>query len=357
MILCKFLDELNQFVSLTSKDIMTSLNEYPLKSPPTFSFVIPFMNEEAVLPELLTRMTQLMADINDQSEVVLIDDGSRDKSAEIIAVHALQDPRVKLIRLSRNFGHQIAVTAGLDAVKGQAIIIMDADLQDPPEVVHDLIEKWREGFEIVHAQRQVREGETIFKRLSANLFYRMFSKLSSVDIPRNVGDFRLIDERVLQAIRSMPERDRFLRGMFAWVGFRQTLVQFDRAERLAGETKYPLKKMLRLAMDGVVSFSDAPLRLALWLGAIVSFGAIGYGMYILALALFTDVLIAGWASTIVILSFLSGVNLLISGLIGLYVGRIHTESKQRPLYFVSETIGLTEVVQISEPKRAFHGQR
>lgn len=323
-----------------------------MKSSVTYSFVVPFMNEEAILPALLNRMKTLLDKIDGPSEVVFVDDGSRDQGAAIVAECASHDPRIKMIRLSRNFGHQVAVTAGLNAVGGKAVIIMDADLQDPPEVVHELIAKWKEGYEIVHAQRQVREGETRFKKVTASLFYRLLARLSSVDIPRDVGDFRLVDAKVVQAIKSMPERDRFLRGMFAWVGFRQALVQFDRPERAAGETKYPFKKMLRLAMDGVVGFSDAPLRLALWLGAFVSLGAMAYGAYIFIMAIFTDVLIDGWASTIVILSFLSGMNLLISGVIGLYVGRIHNESKQRPLYFIAESIGVADVAKMPNPKRA-----
>ena len=323
-----------------------------MQSDITYSFVIPFMNEEAVLPALLGQITMLMDEVDAPSEVVLVDDGSRDQSASIVAEHIAKDLRIKMIRLSRNFGHQIAVTAGLDAAQGAAVIIMDADLQDPPNVVHELIEKWQEGYEIVHAQRRAREGETYFKKITASLFYRLLGRLSSVAIPRDVGDFRLVDAKVVAAIKSMPEQDRFLRGMFAWVGFRQTVVQFDRPERAAGETKYPLKKMLRFAMDGVISFSDAPLRLALWLGALVSFSAIAYGSYILAVALFAGDFIDGWASTIVILSFLSGMNLLISGVIGLYVGRIHNESKQRPLYLISESVGLINKVQKPIPTRA-----
>ncbi|MCK0138491.1 glycosyltransferase family 2 protein [Aliiroseovarius sp. F47248L] len=326
-----------------------------MKSSVTYSFVVPFMNEEAILPALLDRITTLIDKIDGHSEIVFVDDGSRDQGPAIVAEYAARDPRIKMIRLSRNFGHQIAVTAGLNTVEGKAVIIMDADLQDPPEIVHELIAKWKEGYEIVHAQRRAREGETRFKKLTASLFYRLLARLSSVDIPRDVGDFRLVDAKVIQAIKSMPERDRFLRGMFAWVGFRQTLVQFDRPERAAGVSKYPLKKMVRLAMDGVVGFSDAPLRLALWLGALVSLGAMTYGAYIFIMALFTDELIDGWASTIVILSFLSGMNLLISGVIGLYVGRIHNESKQRPLYFISESIGVANVVQMPNPKRVSHG--
>lgn len=321
----------------------------------TFSFVIPFLNEEKVLVGLLVRMTDLMGALDEPCEVVFVDDGSRDAGPAIIAAAARRDPRIKLIRLSRNFGHQIAVTAGLNVVRGRATIIMDADLQDPPEVVHDLVARWTDGYEIVHAQRRAREGETRFKKMSANLYYRLLSRLSSVEIPRDVGDFRLVDAKVVEAIRSMPERDRYLRGMFAWVGFRQTIVQFDRPQRFAGETKYPLKKMMRLAVDGVIGFSDAPLRLALWLGTLVSLGAMTYGIYILAMALFTGGLIPGWASTIVVLSFLSGMNLLISGVIGMYIGRIHNESKERPLYFISESIGISEAARTPQSVLVSHG--
>lgn len=307
-----------------------------------YSFIIPIMNEEEVLPVLLVELDKLLEKTDGNSEVILIDDGSQDGSATIIVEKIRQDQRYKLIRLSRNFGHQVAVTAGLDVANGQATIIMDADLQDPPDVALELIEKWQEGYEIVYAQRNRREGETWFKKTSAKLFYKLLSRLSSVEIPQDVGDFRLVDKKVVDAIKSMPERDRFLRGMFAWVGYKQTFVKFDRPERTLGTTKYPLKKMIRLAVDGVVGFSDVPLRLAFWLGAVVSISAMLYGIYIACLAIFTDELIQGWASTIVVLSLLSGVNLLISGIIGLYVGRIHTEAKSRPLYLISEQIGFVD---------------
>ena len=303
-----------------------------------FSIVIPFLDEEEVLPILLERLRELKSKIEGRIEVIFVDDGSRDKSASVIADAMAGFPEIRLLRLSRNFGHQIAVSAGLDKAKGDAVIIMDADLQDPPEVVLELIESWKKGNEIVHAQRNHRQGETWFKKKSADLFYRLLSYLSAIEIPRDVGDFRLIDAKVLNAFHRMPERDRFLRGMFSWVGFKQAIVRYDRDKRRAGVTKYPLGKMLKLAIDGIVGFSDAPLRLALWLGAIVSTCAILYGFYILILAVFTDVLVEGWASTVVILSFLSGINLLISGVIGLYVGRIHTEAKQRPLYFITEDL-------------------
>lgn len=306
--------------------------------PVKYSFVIPFMNEEDVLPLLLPRLESLRDKLDGPSEIIFVDDGSRDSGAEILFKAITVSSGIKLIRLSRNFGHQIAVTAGLDKASGDAVIIMDADLQDPPEVALELIESWKAGNEIVHAQRKRREGETWFKKKSAKLFYRLLGQLSSIEIPRDVGDFRLIDAKVLNAFKQMPEQDRFLRGMFAWVGFQQAIVQFNRDERVRGETKYSLQKMVKLAVDGLVSFSDAPLRMALWLGALISTGAFFYGIYISLMALLTDQLVEGWASTVVILSFLSGVNLLISGIIGLYVGRIHTETKNRPLYFVSEVI-------------------
>jgi dolichol-phosphate mannosyltransferase len=309
----------------------------------TYTFVIPVFNEKDVLPQTFDRLTEVIDNLHAPSDIIFVDDGSRDNSAELVARQAERDPRFKLVRLARNFGHQVAVTAGLDFADGDAVIIMDADLQDPPELVHELIASWKDGYQIVHAQRRRRLGETWVKRLTASLYYRLLSKLSSVEIPRDVGDFRLVDAQVVHAIRAMPERDRFLRGMFAWVGFRQTFVQFDRPARAAGETKYPFKKMLRLAADGVISFSDVPLRLALWLGMLISIAALFYGTYIVGLAVFSDSLVEGWASTTVILAFLSGINLLISGIIGLYVGRIHTEAKRRPLYFVSERIGLETV--------------
>jgi dolichol-phosphate mannosyltransferase len=306
------------------------------------------MNEEEVLPLLVDRLRGLLDHLDASAEIIFVDDGSTDKSAAYIAEQIEATPEIKLIRLSRNFGHQIAVTAGLTKASGDAIIIMDADLQDPPEVALELIASWKEGNQIVHAQRKRRQGETVFKKTSALIFYRILKRLSSIDIPRDVGDFRLIDAKVLAAFQQMPERDRFLRGMFSWVGFKQAIVRFDRDERLAGASKYPLGKMIKLAIDGLVGFSDAPLRLALWIGVLVSAGAISYGLYILVIARFTDQLVEGWASTVVILSFLSGMNLLISGIIGLYVGRIHNESKQRPLYFVLEEI--EAVIPVSKEK-------
>ena len=304
-----------------------------------YSFVIPIFNEEAVLPLLVARMDLLLAGLDGAAEVIFVDDGSSDASAAWLAARTKLNPAFRFIALSRNFGHQIAITAGMDAARGEAIIVMDADLQDPPEVVTDMIARWKDGFQVVYAKRLSRAGETAFKRATANLFYKLLNGLTHVEIPRDVGDFRLIDRKVLDAFKAMPERDRFVRGMFAWLGFRQTSVEFHRPERAAGETKYPFIKMLRLAINGVVGFSDTPLRAAIWAGVSVSALALAYGFYVIAMWLAHSTLVSGWSSTIVIVSFLCGVNMLMTGIVGLYVGRIYNEVKHRPLYVVDRTAG------------------
>lgn len=310
-----------------------------------YSLVIPVFNEEAVLPLLLRRVDQLLDALDGPAEAIFVDDGSRDCSPIVLEAKAKDDPRYRFIGLSRNFGHQIAITAGMDAATGDAVIVMDADLQDPPEVVLDLVAKWKEGFQIVYAQRISREGESAFKRWTADAFYRLLSRVANVDIPRNVGDFRLVDRRALDAFKSMRERDRFVRGMFGWMGFRQTAVPFHRQERAAGTTKYPLWKMMRLASDGIVGFSDAPLRAALWVGMAVSLAALAYGLYVVGLWFHQSHLVAGWASTVVIVSFLCGINMLMTGIVGLYIGRIHAEVKNRPLYLVDRLTGFERALE------------
>ena len=304
-----------------------------------YSFVIPIFNEEAVLPLLVARMDLLLAGLDGAAEVIFVDDGSSDASASWLAARTKLNPAFRFIALSRNFGHQIAITAGMDAARGEAIIVMDADLQDPPEVVTDMIARWKDGFQVVYAKRLSRAGETAFKRATANLFYKLLNGLTHVEIPRDVGNFRLIDRKVLDAFKAMPERDRFVRGMFAWLGFKQTSVEFHRPERAAGETKYPFIKMLRLAINGVVGFSDTPLRAAIWAGVSVSALALAYGFYVIAMWLAHSTLVSGWSSTIVIVSFLCGINMLMTGIVGLYVGRIYNEVKHRPLYVVDRTAG------------------
>lgn len=309
---------------------------------PVFSLVIPIYNEEAVLPILLHRIEQLLARLDGPAEVIFVDDGSFDTSGIVLAGWAAQDERYRYLALSRNFGHQIAITAGMDAARGDAVIVMDGDLQDPPEVVLDLVAKWREGFDIVYARRLSRKGEGRFKRWTASLFYRALRRLTAVPIPEDVGDFRLVDRKALDAFRAMPERDRFVRGMFGWMGFRQTAVTFHRSPRAAGKTGYSWPKMIRLGFDGIMGFSDIPLRLALWLGAAVSLGAVMFGVYVIVLALQGSDFVTGWASTIVLVSLLAGVNLLMTGIVGLYVGRIHSEVKNRPLYVVARAVGFAE---------------
>src|ERR1700704_1929153 len=314
--------------------------------PINYSIVIPVFNEEAVLPGLLRRLDLLLARLHGPAEAIFVDDGSSDSGPLVLQALAKRDPRFRYIGLSRNFGHQVAITAGMDAAQGDAIVVMDADLQDPPEIVEQLIAKWKEGYDVVYARRLSRAGESRFKRATAHLFYKVLGRMSSVTIPADVGDFRLIDRKVREAFRSMPEQDRFVRGMIAWLGFRQTEVAFHRLPRLAGQTKYPLSKMVRLAVNGALSFSDAPLRLAIWFGLGVSACALLYGLYIISLWLMDSHLVAGWSSTIVVISFLCGINMLMTGIMGLYVGRIHAEVKRRPLYVVSQKLGFDR-----EPKQ------
>ena len=304
-----------------------------------YSIILPIYNEEAVIPVLMLRLEQLLASLDAPAEVIFVNDGSTDTSAIFLSGMCKLRPNHRLINFSRNFGHQIAITAGLDAAQGEAIIVMDADLQDPPELVLEMIARWKEGYEIIHARRISREGETWFKRASANLFYLGLSRLAKVEIPRNVGDFRLIDRKVLEAFRAMPERDRFVRGMFAWLGFRTTYIDFHRAARVAGETKYPLVKMVRLALTGIIGFSDVPLRLAIWAGISVSGLAFMYGLYAIAEWFTAKGIASGWSSTVVIISFLCGMNMLMTGIVGLYIGRIYNEVKRRPLYIVDRKVG------------------
>ena len=312
-----------------------------------YSIVVPVFNEAAVLPILLRRIGMLMEQLDGPAETIFVDDGSTDCSSIVLQSLVRDDPRYRYIALSRNFGHQIAITAGMDAAAGEAIVIMDADLQDPPEIVGEMIAKWKEGFEVVYARRLSRVGESAFKRATANLFYKVLGRMSSIGIPADVGDFRLIDRKVLDALRCMPEQDRFIRGMIAWLGFRQTEVTFHRLPRLAGETKYPLLKMIRLAVNGALSFSDAPLRLAIWIGLAVSACAVFYGFYVAGLWFMNSRLVEGWSSTIIVISFLCGINMLMNGIMGLYIGRIHAEVKRRPLYVVSQRLGFER-----EPKQA-----
>jgi dolichol-phosphate mannosyltransferase len=307
---------------------------------PDFTFVIPVYNEESVLPELQRRLTPVIDALDGESEVLLINDGSRDASWRLLVEMHERDPRFKAIDLSRNFGHQIAVTAGLDLSQGRAVIILDADLQDPPEVVFQLVERWREGYDVVYAVREDREGETRFKRATAAGFYRVLRRLTQVDVPQNVGDFRLVDRKAVDAVKQLRENSRYLRGMFSWVGFNQIGVPYQRPARYAGETKYPLRKMVKFAADGIVSFSNVPLQMALNLGFITSALAFLGGFTAIVAKLFTDYAVPGWASIVVVLLFLGGMQLMVIGVMGEYVGRIYEEVRQRPLYIVHAARGI-----------------
>lgn len=307
-----------------------------------YSLVIPIYNEEAVLPLTMARVKNLLDSLDGPCEAIFVDDGSADTGPIYVGGIAREDSRIRLIKLSRNFGHQLAITAGMQAASGEAVIVMDADLQDPPELVTKMIEKWKEGNDIVYARRTAREGETWFKKTSANLYYRLLDKITDAKIPRDVGDFRLVSRKALDAFLAMPERDRFVRGMFGWLGFSQAEVLFERPLRAAGQTHYPLWRMMRLAVHGIVSFSEKPLRLALWFGLAVSGLAALGGLFAIGAWAFSDSVVAGWTSTLVVISFLSGINLFMTGIIGLYVGGIHAEVKRRPLYVVDEAIGFEE---------------
>jgi len=310
---------------------------------PTYSLVVPIYNEEAVIPILLRRLDALLDSLDAPGEAIFVDDGSTDTSAIVLEAKARSDKRYRLVKLSRNFGHQVAITAGLDHAGGRAVVVMDADLQDPPEVVHAMIARWKEGCDVVCAERASRRGESGFKRMTAGLFYRLIGALSEAPVPRNVGDFRLIDRKALDGFLAMPERDRFVRGMFAWIGFRQGTVTFDRPPRAAGRSKYSLRRMIALAANGLVSFSDAPLRLALWAGVAVSLLALVYGLVVIGRWTFGDPSLArGWSSTIIVIASLGGANMLMTGLVGLYVGRIHAEVKRRPLYIVERAAGFED---------------
>jgi polyisoprenyl-phosphate glycosyltransferase len=322
---------------------------------PTYSLVVPAYNEEGVIGELAARLTEVMDALDGDAEAILVDDGSRDRTYELMLVAMQEEPRLRLIRLSRNFGHQIALTAGVDLAAGDAVIVLDADLQDPPEVILELAARWREGFDIVYAQRDVRVGETRFKRATAAWFYRGFNRISEVQVPVDVGDFRLVDRRALDVFNSMRESNRFVRGMFAWIGLRQTGVVYVRQERFAGETKYPLRKMLRFASTGMISFSSAPLRAALTLGFFVSFVAFALGIWSLIVKLAGFYNVPGWTSIVVVTAFIGGIQLIVLGVIGLYIGDIHAEVKGRPLYVIGELENFPD--ERSLPPRAIVADR
>ena len=301
------------------------------------SVVLPVHDEEETLEELHRRLRAAVAPLG-AHELVFVDDGSRDASWNRLLELAARDENVRLVRLSRNFGHQIAITAGVDAARGDAVVLMDADLQDPPELIPDLVRRWHEGYDVVYAVRREREGESRFKLATAAAFYKLLNRLAGTKMPEQAGDFRLLSRRAADALREMPERARYLRGMTSWVGFRQIGVPYRRERRYAGRTKYPFRKMLRFATDAVTSFSSAPVRAVSALGLVVVLFCLVYLVYTLYKALFTDDTVQGWASVIVLVLLVGGMQLLSLGMIGQYVARIFDEVKGRPLYLVDEVV-------------------
>ncbi|HEX9617237.1 MAG TPA: glycosyltransferase family 2 protein [Anaerolineales bacterium] len=320
---------------------------------PIYSIVTSIFNEAKTLPELHRRVSDTMDATGEEWELILVDDGSVDGSVDFILELHEKDPRIRPVIFARNFGHQIGITAGLDYSRGQAVIIMDSDLQDPPEVILDLIAKWREGYEIVFAVRAEREGEGWFKLFTASLFYRLIARITDVDIPLDAGDFRLMDRKVVSVLNQMRERHRFLRGMSAWVGFRQTGVPYRRAARFAGETKYPFRKMLRLAMNAITGFSYFPLQLATYVG----FFSAGLSIFSIPLVIALRLLgsqqpLLGQATTLIAVLFLGGVQLISLGILGEYIGRIYDEARGRPLYIVREAPSdVEEAEESAEPVR------
>lgn len=303
---------------------------------PTFSIIAPIWNEVQTIPEFYRRVTEAMDESGEPWELILVDDGSTDGSTDLIRKFANQDQRVKPLIFARNFGHQIAISAGWDYACGQAVIVIDSDLQDPPEVIPDLISKWREGYEVVYAVRAEREGESWFKLFTASLFYRLIYRITDVDIPFDTGDFRLLDRKVVDVLKTMRERHRFPRGMAAWVGFRQIGVPYTRAARFAGETKYPFKKMFRLAINAITGFSYFPLQVATFLGFISASISILAIPVVVAMRLAGSQAFFGQATTLIAVLFLGGVQLISLGILGEYVGRLYDEAKGRPLYIVRE---------------------
>jgi len=309
---------------------------------PVLSVIVPVYNEEEVIAESYARLTKAVSDIGEPYELIFINDGSCDKTPLMLADLCVRDANVRFINFSRNFGHQPAITAGMDYAQGDAIVVIDADLQDPPEVIGDMMKKWREGYDVVYGKRLKREGETAFKKMTAKMYYRLLKGMTSVDIPVDTGDFRLIDRKVCDAMKSLGERNRYVRGLVSWVGFKQTAVEYVREKRFAGETKYPLRKMIKLAMDGIMSFSYKPLKFAAAIGVAMSVCSFVYLLVILIQKLFTDTTVTGWASTTAILVFTQGIVLMMLGIIGEYIGRIFDEIKGRPIYIVRETVGFPQ---------------
>ena len=304
-----------------------------------YSIIVPLYNEEEVIHETYRRLKEVMDSTREPYEIIFVNDGSRDKTVEIAKKMHSDDENLKLISFSRNFGHQVAITAGMDFANGKAIVVIDADLQDPPEVILKMIEKWKEGYEVVYGKRVKRKGETFFKKFTAKAFYRTLNSLTDVDIPVDTGDFRLIDRKVCDALKEIPEHNRYVRGLVSWLGFKQTGVEFIREERFAGTTKYPLKKMLKFATDALTSFSYKPLKFATYIGSTISALSLAALMILLIEKIFYISQVPGWTMFASVILLINGLMLAVLGILGEYIGRIYDEAKGRPLYIVGEKAG------------------
>lgn len=314
---------------------------HPDKDDVELSVVVPIYNEEPNIDYLFERLIPVLDRLNLKYEVVCVDDGSKDNTLNYLVEHHHRNPSIKVINLSRNFGKEIALTAGIDHATGAAVVPIDADLQDPPELIEELVAKWREGYDVVYATRRLRRGESWLKRLSANTFYQTITRMSPVEIPRNTGDFRLLDRRVVDALKQLPERNRFMKGLFAWVGFKQTSILYDRPQRYKGVTKWNYRRLWNLAIDGITSFSFLPLKVWSYLGLALSLLAFIYASFLIIRTLILGIDVPGYASLMVAVLFLGGVQLLSLGIIGEYLGRVYEEVKRRPLYLVRECHGFT----------------
>ena len=313
------------------------------------SVIVPMYYEEEVAYEFYNRLKNVVEEIDFNYEIIFINDGSKDNTLMILKGIANEDSNVRIIDFSRNFGHQVAVTAGILNCKGDLAVVIDADLQDPPELIVDMIEEWKKGFDVVYAKRKTRKGESKFKLVTAKYFYKILSNLADIEIPRDTGDFRLIDKKVIESFKEMPERNRFIRGMISWVGFKQTFVEYNRDERFAGETKYPLKKMIKFATDGIISFSSKPLKVMSSLGILTLFVSFIILIYSIVSKLYGNTS-SGWTSIMCVLVFFSGVQLVSLGIIGEYIARIYDESKNRPLYLINEMVNFKQEEKLNENK-------
>lgn len=306
------------------------------------SIIIPFYNEESNIDHLMQRVLSVLNAMKNNYEIICVNDGSQDNSLKLLLEYHHRHPTIKIVNLSRNFGKEIALTAGLDYARGAAVIILDADLQDPPELMEKLIEKWREGYDVVYGTRRSRQGETWLKRLSAKAFYQTIGKMSHIPIPADTGDFRLLDRRVVEALKQMPERTRFMKGLFSWVGFKQTSIIFDREPRFQGKTTWNYWKLWNFAIDGITSFSFLPLKIWSYVGVIISLLSLLYASFLIMRTIILGIDVPGYASIMVAILFLGGIQLITLGIIGEYLGRVYEEVKGRPLYFVRESYGFDD---------------